>query len=74
MLEQAVRDELFGRLHHMLPHLKRSPLLIEECESLLSAHRTALLVRQSYQVRKCDFGDHSFSVFLIGHCLDPHWL
>ncbi|MGA9805338.1 MAG: hypothetical protein WBQ19_01295 [Terriglobales bacterium] len=73
MLEQAACDELLGRLHHVLPHLERSPLLIEECESLLSAYRTPLLISQSYQVRKCDFGDHAFSVFLLGHCLDPHW-
>ena len=35
MLKQAACDELLGRLHHVLPHLKRSPLLIEKCESLL---------------------------------------
>jgi len=50
MLEQAACDELLGRLHHVLPHLERSPLLIEECESLLSAYRTPLLISQSYQV------------------------
>jgi hypothetical protein len=71
MLEQAACDELLGRLHHVLPHLERSPLLIEECESLLSAYRTPLLISQSHQVRKCDFGDHAFSVFFLGHCLDP---
>jgi hypothetical protein len=42
MLEQAACDELLGRLHHVLPHLELSPLLIEECESLLSAYRTPL--------------------------------
>ena len=73
MLEQPACDELLGRLHHMLPHLERSPLLIEKCESLLPAHRTAPLVAQAYQVRKRDFGDHSFSVFLVDHGLDPHW-
>lgn len=73
MLEQAACDELLGRLHHVLPHLKRSPLLIEKCESLLPTHRIALLVTHSYQMRKCDFSDHPFSVFLICHCLDPHW-
>ena len=74
MLEQPACDELLGGLHHMLPHLERSPFLIEKCESLLMAHRTALLVAQAYQVRECDFGDHSFSVFLVGHCLAPHFI
>ena len=73
-LEQAACNEMLSRLHHVLPHLKRSPLLIEECESLLPAQRTALLVSQSYQMRKCDFSNHSFSVFLLGHCFDPHGL
>jgi hypothetical protein len=72
MLEQAACNEILDRLHHVLPHLKRSPLLIEKCESLLPAHRAALLVPQSYQMRKCDFSDHALSVFLICHCLDPH--
>ena len=72
--EQAVSNEMLSRLHHMLPHLKRSPLLIEECESLLPTHRTALLVAQSYQVRKGDFSNRSFSVFLLGHYLDTRWL
>src|SRR5271157_2465062 len=71
MLEQAACDLVLSGLHHVLPHLERSPLLIEECESLLPAYRTPLLISQSYQVRKCDFGDHAFSVFLLGHCLDP---
>src|SRR5208282_311959 len=31
MLEQAACDELLGRLHHVLPHLERSPLLIDFC-------------------------------------------
>ena len=74
MLGQAACDELLGRLHHVLPHLKRSTLLIEKCESLLPAHRKALLVPQSYQMRKCDFSDHAFSVFLAGHCLAPNGL
>src|SRR5208283_148822 len=73
MLEQAACDELLGGLHHVLPHLERSPLLIEKCESLLPTHRTALLVRQAHEMRKRDFSDHAFSVFLICHCLDPHW-
>jgi hypothetical protein len=60
MLEQAACDELLGRLHHVLPHLERSPLLIEKCESLFSAHGTALFVPQTHEMRKCDFGDHSF--------------
>src|ERR1700758_2019929 len=71
MLEQTACDEVLGRLHHVFPHLERSPLLIEKCESLLPTHRTALLVPQSYQMRKCDFRDHAFSVFLVGHCLAP---
>jgi hypothetical protein len=73
MLEQAACDEILGCLHHVLPHLKRATLLIEKYKGLLPAHRTALLVPQSYQVRKCDFSDHAFSVFLVGHCLDSHW-
>ena len=71
MLEQAACDELLGRLHHVLPHLERSPLLIEKCESLFSTHRAALLVPQAHEMRKCDFSDHAFSVFLVGHCLAP---
>jgi len=67
MLEQAACDELLGRLHHVLPHLERSPLLIEKCESLFSAHGAALFVPQTHEMRKCDFGDHSFSVFLLAH-------
>ena len=73
MPEQAACDELLGRLHHVLPHLKRSTLLVEKCESLFPAHRAALLVPQTHKMRKCDFGGHSFSVFLVGHCLVPHW-
>src|SRR5579859_2448592 len=79
MLEQAACDELLGRLHHVLPHFKRSTLLIEECESLISAHGAALFFSQAHEMRKCDFSDHAFSVFLIGlvglvgHCLAPHW-
>ena len=73
MLKQAACNEIFSRLHHVLPHLKRSTFLIEKRESLLPAQRTALLVPQSHQMRKCDFSDHAFSVFLVGHCLDPHW-
>ena len=46
MLEQAAGDELLGRLHHVLPHLERSALLVEKCESLFSAHRAALVVPQ----------------------------
>ena len=71
MLEQAACDELLGRPHHVLPHFERSPLLIEKCESLLSAHRTALLISQSYQVRECNFSDHAFSVFLLVIALPP---
>jgi hypothetical protein len=71
MLEQAACDKLLGRLHHVFPHLERSSLLIEKCESLFSAHRTALFVPQAQEMRKCDFSDHAFSVFLIGHCLAP---
>ncbi len=71
MLEQAACDELLGRLHHALPHLERSPLLIEKCESLLSAYRVALFVPQTHEMRKCDFSDHAFSVFLVGHCPTP---
>ena len=71
MLEQAACDELLGRLHHVLPHLERSPLVIEKCESLFSAHRAALFVPQAHKMRKCDFSDHAFSVFLVGHCLPP---
>ena len=74
MLEQAACNEIFSRLHHVLPHLKCSTLLIEKRDRLLPAHRTALLVPQSYQMRECDFSDHAFSVFLVGHCLDLHWL
>jgi hypothetical protein len=73
MLEQAACDELLGRLHHVFPHLERSPLLIEKYESLFSAHRAALFVPQAHEMRKCDFSDHAFSVFLVGHCLDFHW-
>ena len=68
MPQQAARDEILCGLHHVLPHFEGLPLLIEKCESLFSAHRTALLVAQAYQVRKRDFGDHSFSAFLVGHC------
>src|SRR5208283_568986 len=71
MLEQAACNELLGRLHHVLPHFERPPLLIEECESLFSAHRTALFVPQPHEMRKCDFGGHSFSVLLLAHCLPP---
>jgi hypothetical protein len=73
MLEQAAFDKILGRLHHVLPHLKRSALLIKKCKGLLPADRTALLVPQSYQVRKCDFSDHAFSVFPVGRWLDSHW-
>jgi hypothetical protein len=73
ILEQAARNEILSRLHHVLPHFKRSTVLIEKCESLLPTHRTALLVPQSYQMRKCDFSDHAFSGFLVVHCLAPHW-
>ena len=72
MLQQAAGDELLGRLHHVLPHLERSPLVIEKCESLFSAYRVALFVPQAHKMRKCDFSDHAFSVFLVGHCLAPH--
>jgi hypothetical protein len=71
MLEQAACNELLSRLHHVLPHLKRPTLLIEKCESLLPAHRKALLVPQSYRMRKCDFSDHAFSVFLVVIALPP---
>jgi hypothetical protein len=40
MLEQAACDEILGRPHHVLPHLKRATLLIEKCKGLLPAHRT----------------------------------
>ena len=39
----------------VLPHLERSPLVIEKCESLCSAHRVALFVPQAHKMRKCDF-------------------
>src|SRR5579864_3445245 len=74
MLEQAACDELLGRLHHVLPHFKRSTLLIEECESLIWAYGAALFFSQAHEMRKCDFSDHAFSVFLVclvGHCLAP---
>ena len=71
MLEQAGCNELLGRLHHVLPHLEGSTLLIQKCESLVPAHRTALLVPQSQQMGKRDFSDHAFSVFLACHCLAP---
>ena len=74
MLEQSACDEVLGRLHHVFPHLERSPLLIKKCESLFSAHRAALFVPQAHEMGKCDFSDHAFSVFLVGHCLAPHWL
>jgi len=71
MLEQAGCNELLGRLHHVLPHLEGSTLLIQKCESLVPAHRTALLVPQSQQMGKRDFSNHAFSVFLACHCLAP---
>jgi hypothetical protein len=74
MLEQAACDEVLGRLHHVFPHLERSPLLIQKCESLFSAHRAALFVPKAHEMGKCDFSDHAFSLFLVGHCLAPHWL
>ena len=73
MPQQAACDEVLSGLHHVLPHFKRPPLLIEKFESLFSTHRTALFVSQSHQMRKCDFGDYSFSVFFLAHCLCPHW-
>jgi hypothetical protein len=33
-----------------------------------------LFVPQTHEMRKCDFSDHAFSVFLFGHCLAPHRL
>jgi hypothetical protein len=51
MLQQAAGDELLGRLHHVLPYLERSPLVIEKCESLFSAHRVALFVPQAHKMR-----------------------
>jgi hypothetical protein len=45
MVEQTASNELLSRPHHVLPHLKRSALLIEKCQSLLPTYRTALLVR-----------------------------
>ena len=71
MLEQAARYELLSCLHHVLPHLKGLTLLIQKRERLLPAHGTVLLAPQSYQMRKRDFSDHAFSVFLVAHCLEP---
>jgi hypothetical protein len=69
MLEQVACSELLGRVHHVLPHLERLPFLIQKCESLFSAHGAALFVPQAHEMRKCDFGDHAFSVIPVGHCL-----
>jgi hypothetical protein len=67
MLEQAACDELLGGSHHVFPHVVRVPFLVEKCGSLLLGNGASMFVGQSQQMRKCDFGDHSFSGFLLGH-------
>ena len=74
MLEQAACNEILSRLHHVLPHLERSPLLIEKCESLLPTHRIAVLVPRSYQMGKLISAITRSLSFLSVIALTPNWL
>ena len=70
-LKQAGCGEFFPCTHHLFPHLIRVPFLVEKCGSLLPGHGAAMLVGQSQQMRKCDFGHHSVSVLFLRHSLCP---
>jgi len=48
---QAARDEVFPSAHHVLPHLKCVPLLIEKCKGLVPAHRAAEFVGEPHEMR-----------------------
>jgi len=69
--EQAGCDEFFSGLHHLLPHLEGASLFIEKCQSLLLGNGASMFVGQSQQMRKCDFGHHSVSIFFVRHEFSP---
>lgn len=65
--QQAAHNKILAGLHHLLPHLERASVLIEKYESLFSAHRAAMFVGESQQMRKGDFCNHSVSILSLRH-------